>query len=115
MMGLLVMKLSTIFVSLVFSMLLVQTAFAGLEVPRLRTEYLTNPLGIDCPQPRLQWQLESNERGQKQTAYRILVAGSLKSLAAKEADLWDSGKVPSDASTQIAFAGRLVASGQECF
>lgn len=88
---------------------------AAMETTALRTEYLPKPLGIDSPAPRLQWQLETSERAQKQTAYRILVATSLKKLAASEGDLWDSGKVASDASIQIAYAGHPLSSGQECF
>lgn len=88
---------------------------AAMEVTALRTEYLRNPLGIDSPSPRVQWQLASNERGQRQSAYHILVASSLKKLAAGEADLWDSGKVASDASIQIAYAGKPLLSGRECY
>ena len=47
---------------------------------RLRTEYLTDPLGIDIPHPRLMWNCEG---GTKQTAYRIVT------------EKWDSGKVES--------------------
>ena len=36
---------------------------------RLRTEYLTNPLGIDIQHPRLMWNCEG---GVKQTAYQII-------------------------------------------
>ena len=88
---------------------------ASLNVTALCTEYLPNPLGLDSPAPRLQWQIESRERGAKQTAYRILVSSSLKSLAAGEGGVWDSGKVASDASTQIAYAGQPLGSGQEVF
>lgn len=31
----------------------------GLNVGTLRCEYLDNPLGLDTPQPRLSWLLES--------------------------------------------------------
>ena len=46
----------------------------------IRCEYRTNPLGIDNTSPRLSWKLsEDNQiRGQKQTAYQILVASSLE-------------------------------------
>ncbi len=43
----------------------------------LRCEYLVNPLGIGVTQPRLSWIVRSEERGQVQTAYRILVADGL--------------------------------------
>ncbi len=40
----------------------------------LRCEYLSNPLGIDVKQPRFFWVLDHTERGQKQSAYELLVA-----------------------------------------
>ena len=40
----------------------------------LRCEYLSNPLGIDVPQPRFSWVLEHSARGEMQTAYQVLVA-----------------------------------------
>lgn len=87
----------------------------AMTVTGLRTEYLPNPLGIDSVAPRLQWRLESSERGARQTAYRVLVASSLKQLRANEGDLWDSGRISGDANTQIEYAGRPLTSGQECF
>jgi len=81
--------------------------FGGsLKLHDLRCEYLVNPLGIDATEPRLSWTLESGQRGQAQTAYRILVASDPKLLAQDTGDLWDSGKVASDQSIQIAYAGR---------
>ncbi|MGB0258545.1 MAG: hypothetical protein ACPGES_07840, partial [Coraliomargarita sp.] len=70
----------------------------SVEVENLRCEYLENPLGIDVRQPRLSWQLEaggqkSEVRGLKQTAYRLLVASSLKKLEQNQGDLWDTGIV----------------------
>ena len=47
-----------------------------IRVARIRTEYRTNPVGIDVKQPRFDWWLASDLRGQKQTAYQILVATS---------------------------------------
>ena len=46
---------------------------AGLAVVRLRCEYLENPLGIDTLHPLLSWALESSARGERQTAFRIVV------------------------------------------
>ena len=75
-------------------------------VQQLRCEYLDNPLGIDVVRPRLSWLMESSRRGQRQTTYQILVAGSEKNLRAHRGDLWDSGRVASDETAQIAYAGR---------
>ena len=58
---------------------------AGLT--NLRCEYLDNPLGIDAAKPRLSWVIEergqrSEVRGQKQSAYQVLVASTPELLAA---------------------------------
>ena len=71
-----------------------------LIVSNLTCEYRTNPLGIDVLRPRLSWQLESNQRGTRQTAYRIRTAGSMSTLSGNEA-LWDSGKVSSSQSIHV--------------
>ena len=76
------------------------------SVGKLRCEYLDNPLGIDMLTPRLSWKMASDKRGQKQTAYRILVASSQDQLQQNAGDLWDSGKVISDQSHLIAYAGK---------
>jgi alpha-L-rhamnosidase len=81
----------------------------------LRCEYLVDPLGIDIPQPRLSWMLQSSERGQRQTAYRVIVASSTQLLDAETPDLWDSGQVASNASTQLEYAGKPLQSRQRCF
>src|SRR5271163_2842329 len=83
----------------IFPLVFVVSAFAGLRVGRLRCEYLENPLGIDVRQPRLNWILDSGERGQKQTAYQILVASRADELKNDRGDLWDSGKISSDQTT----------------
>ena len=61
----------------------------------LRCEYLVNPIGIDQTAPRLSWRIESNVRGVRQTAYRILVASTRQNIDDNRGDLWDSGKVES--------------------
>jgi alpha-L-rhamnosidase len=81
----------------------------------LRCEYLVDPLGIDVVRPRLSWVLQSEERGQKQTGYQILVASSGEELDEGEGDLWDSGKVDSDQSVQVEYQGRSLRSRQRCW
>ena len=90
-------------------------SFAAVAVGELRCEHLQNPQGIDVAQPRLSWLLQSGERNVKQSAYEILVASSEKKLAHNNGDLWDSGKVASDESILIAYAGKTLASREECF
>ncbi|MGC8781143.1 MAG: family 78 glycoside hydrolase catalytic domain [Anaerolineae bacterium] len=83
-----------------------------LRVTQLRCEYLTNPLGLGMPAPRLSWVLESNRRGERQTAYQIIAASSPEKLAGDEADVWDSGKVASAETCHVRYAGPTLASRQ---
>ena len=91
------------------------SAAAGLTVGGLHCEYLENPLGIDTPQPRLSWVLESGQRGQAQTAYQVLVASSEALLKANTGDLWDTGTVKSDQTVQVVYAGKALSSSQRCY
>jgi alpha-L-rhamnosidase len=101
----------------VLALCLVRSASAAeaLRPAQLRTEWLTNPLGLDAEKPRLSWRVESEGRGQRQTAYRLLVASSLEKLQKDEGDLWDSEKVESDETLGIGYAGKALFSGQEVF
>jgi alpha-L-rhamnosidase len=87
-------------------------------VGQLRCEYLKDPLGIDALQPRLSWVLDAGKsaaRDQAQSGYQILVARNRNELEANQGDLWDSGHVNSDQSIQVRYAGKALASEQECF
>jgi alpha-L-rhamnosidase len=81
----------------------------------LRCEYRVNPLGIDVLKPRLSWVMESSNRGQMQSAYRILAASSEENLKQNKADLWDSGKIRSDQSNQVVYEGKPLKSRMQCF
>ncbi len=93
-------------------------AVSIVAVKSLRCESRVDPAGIDARRPRLSWILEApagvRNRGLRQTAYRVLVASSLESLGKNEGDLWDSGRVASDRSIQVEYAGRPLASRQVC-
>ncbi len=88
---------------------------APIEIRHLRCEYLLNPLGIDERRPRLSWILESSQRGQRQTAYRILVSSTEALLAEDRGDLWDTGRIPGDRTHQIVYEGRPLTSRQRCY
>lgn len=81
----------------------------------LRCEYLKDPLGIDTARPRLSWIIASDHRGQRQTAYQVLVASSPELLAKDQGDLWDSGKATSDQNVLVEYAGAPLASGADCY
>ena len=78
----------------------------------LRCEYRPNPLGMDVAQPRLFWQLASDEPAQTQAAYQVMVAETEAALTAGTGLVWDSGRVASDQSTQVVYAGAPLRSGR---
>lgn len=88
---------------------------ASVQVDNLRCEGLRSPLGIDTAKPNLSWNLQSERHGVKQSAYRVLVASSESQLNKNKADLWDSGKVSSDQSIHVAYAGKPLRSKAACW
>jgi alpha-L-rhamnosidase len=82
---------------------------------RLRCEYREDPVGIDGRHPCLGWMLQSRERGQVQTAYRVLVASTRANLARDQGDLWDSGRVASSETANIPYRGETLSPGQACW
>src|SRR5215208_7974751 len=80
----------------------------------LRCEYRVDPLGVGERIPRLSWTLESEERGQVQSAFRILVAASEGELEAEENLLWDSGRVESGSTIGAEYEGEALRSGSQC-
>ena len=84
-------------------------------VDHLRCEYRTDPLGIDVLKPRLSWEMVSDQRGEKQSAYHVLAASTPDLLAKDQGDLWDSGKAASDRQAQVEYAGKPLASCAACF
>lgn len=93
-------------------------ASPGLTPTKLTCQGLVNPQGLDTAQPVWSWipiSADPAARGQVQTAYQILVADSEASLSKNVGNLWDSGKVKSDQSTHVAYAGKLLPSHQACY
>src|SRR5687767_10387414 len=85
------------------------------DANKLRCERMLYPQNIDVAQPRLSWIVESSDRNVMQTAYHVLVASSAEKLAKENGDLWNSGKVNSDQSVNVAYAGKALTSRQRCF
>ena len=106
-------RLNLILISAVTSLLLLSCAQPSIEPTELRCEYAENPL-IDIQNPRLSW-INSNEaeiQGAAQSAYQIQVAldsDDFKNL------VWDSGKVASDESAFISYAGETLDSRSTYF
>ena len=90
-------------------------ARSDVRLTDLTCEYRRDPLGIDVTEPRLSWKLQSAGRGQKQTAYQVLVATEKALLAENRADLWDTGKVTSDQSVCVRYNGKPLGSRVTCY
>ena len=83
----------------------------GIQRPTdLRCEYTDNPIGVDVLQPRFSWVLRHSERGRVQSAYQILVATNRENLLKDVGDVWDSGKVESDKSVNVAYEDKSLES-----
>lgn len=83
----------------------------------LRCEYLENPKGLDVSRPRLGWLLDATDAGafgQRQTAYRVLVASTARLLAKEKGDVWDSGWIVSDEMQHVPYKGRELQSDRTC-
>src|SRR5438270_322790 len=86
-------------------LLVLPTLAHAASVERLRCEYLDSPLGVDSTAPRLSWEMRSNTRGDRQTAYQVVVT-------AGDHTCWDSGRVDSDQNAGVAYAGEPLRSAQ---
>ena len=87
----------------------------AIHVADLRCEYLNDPLGIDAARPRLSWVIESADAGSGRRRTKCSWRQRLRLLEQDRGDLWDSGKVASDETAQIAYGGQPLASRQECY
>ena len=76
-----------------------------LKLSNLRCDYRVNPMGTDITAPKLSWEIQSSHKGVMQSAYRILVSEDTLSLERNQGTIWDSKKVNSGASIQVAYAG----------
>ncbi|MFV1967493.1 MAG: family 78 glycoside hydrolase catalytic domain [Pirellulaceae bacterium] len=95
-----------------------EPACPTLKATDLRCEYLVNPLGMDDLQPRLSWKLAPTAeglRGQRQSAYRVLVASERSLLDQDRGDLWDSGRIASDQSHLVSYDGKPLPSRIQCW
>jgi alpha-L-rhamnosidase len=70
---------------------------------------VSHPLAIDREATRFTWRSTDTVRGERQSAYEILVSASPERLGAGTGDWWDSGRVDSDRSASVEYAGKPLA------
>jgi alpha-L-rhamnosidase len=61
---------------------------AQTTISQLSCEHLHNPLGVDAPQPRLTWQLNSDDRDIKQVSYQLSVGTDSLDVIRMKGNLW---------------------------
>jgi alpha-L-rhamnosidase len=91
------------------------TGFTQLSVSHLQMENRVNPLGVDNTKPRFSWQLQSIQNNILQTAFQILVSNDESQLQKNIGNIWDSKKITSNTSIQVAYKGKLLASTKKYF
>lgn len=85
---------------------------AGAMPVELKTDGLVSPLGIDVLRPVFSWKSDAKTANWMQASYEILVALDESSLTPGRSALWDSGRVSSSESVNIAYAGLPLRSRQ---
>lgn len=84
---------------------------AQLKITDMRVEHVHNPSVVDTWTPRFSWvnePVKAGQRGQRQTAYRIVVASSREKLQEGKFDVWDSGKCLSAESNLVHYGGEVL-------
>ena len=97
----------------VFLVIAATSLSAQISPSQLFTENRTNPLGIDNPQPKFTWVMDSNARNKSQSAYQIQVSENENKF--DSAIIWDSKKTESNQSTRVAYDGPKLNSLQKYF
>lgn len=75
------------------------------QIASLQCDGLDHPLGDDNRTPLFSWKIQDSRIGARQTAYRILVASDERKLLDGKPDVWDSGRLNSDKSIDVPYAG----------
>jgi alpha-L-rhamnosidase len=65
---------------------------------------------ITAQKPQFGWIVNSSETGDFQVAYQVMAASTVELLAAGNPDMWNSGKVMSDRSINVRYAGKPLSS-----
>ncbi|MCK4992858.1 MAG: hypothetical protein KAS29_20315, partial [Bacteroidales bacterium] len=97
---LILMKIKQLHFAL-FLMLSLSACGTGVEKPTgLMTEFIRHPehVRILDNKPEFTWIIP--EVAIEQTAYQIEVASSLEKISNNDADIWESGKIPGNRSTE---------------
>ncbi|MGM8360952.1 glycoside hydrolase family 78 protein [Flavobacterium sp. ARAG 55.4] len=86
-----------------------------INVAHLTCNSTTNPLAVSTQNPVFSWKIVAKKFDVSQTAYQLVIASTKEKLNANEGDVWDSGKVISNASQDVKYAGKTLKNGTKYF
>ncbi len=87
---------------------------SSLRIQEIKCNGIGNPCGVEKI-PNFSWIITSDKRGQKQSAYQIIVASDRKSADKGKGDYWDSGKLISGENAWISYEGKNLMPASEYF
>lgn len=103
------------FCLLIVAVLSFFTEISASTLTELRVEMQENPVGVGTLIPRFSWQISTRKGEVMQKAYQIMVAETEKGLKNASLAVWQSGKVYSDQSVLVKYAGKPLESGKRYF
>ena len=75
-------------------------AFAATSIKDFRVQHADTPISVEDRHPVFSWKMESDVRGQKQTAYQLSVIREVDG-----SELWNTGRVESARSVDVVYQG----------
>jgi alpha-L-rhamnosidase len=96
-------------VALLFLLFAITASAQQTQLMGLLCDNQANPVGLDNKSPHFSWQLSNQQRDIVQTAYRVIVADNPELIKKNIGNIWDSKKILSDQSIQIAYGGKALA------
>jgi len=114
-MNLIIVSLKIFFIQ---NLIHISYSLNDIKAVELKCEYLSNPLAVESPRPRLSWILKENnpmKQNLSQKAYQIVVASTKALLDTNKGDLWDTNKVLSNKNTHIPYNGVKLHSRQRAY
>ena len=100
------MQKNQFFIAILLIVISHQLVAQKLSFESLTCDAQTNPTAIESAEPSFSWAVKASGFNKSQSAYQILVASSMDKLNEKEADLWNSNKVPGSKSVYVKYRGK---------
>ncbi len=101
--------------ALAFLLSLSVPAPAAVAVVNPTCDRLPDATGVGLTRPVFGWELSSKDRGELQTAFRVLVATSAAKLETGRADVWDSGRREGSETAFVPYGGPRLDPGRAYF